>query len=117
MKKNHIYSLTFLGILIFIISCKDDDENSLIVNCGTVSISQTKEMPGIVGYDVIQTTDCNYLITGISDNGSTLLTKIDGLEMNYGRQVLIKYQVIVGGSLFQGQMMKDISSVLMKTRL
>ena len=79
MKKNHIYSLTFLGILILIISCKDDDENSLIVNCDTVSISQTKEMPGIVGYDVIQTTDCNYLITGISDNGSTLLTKIDGL--------------------------------------
>ena len=79
MKNNHICSLTFLGILILVISYKDDDENSLIVNCGTVSISQTKEMPGIVGYNVIQTTDCNYLITGISDNGSTLLTKIDSL--------------------------------------
>ena len=40
------------------------------------------------------------LITGISDNGSTLLTEIDGQEMNYGRQVLMKYQVIVGEDQF-----------------
>ena len=70
-----LYSFIVFGKCMFLISCKDD--NILTVNCDETSTSQTKEITGIVGYDVIQTTDCNYLITGISDNKSTLLTKID----------------------------------------